>query len=248
MRLKGKRVLITGGTTGIGLATAKLFLEEGAEVAVTGQNPERVDAARRTLGNRAVAIVADVTKRADMDAAIAQAVELWGGLNVLFANAGIAPGRPVGEIGEAHVDALMDVNIKGVINTIEAALPHLEAGASVVLTGSVAGVKALPGQAVYAATKAAVRSLARSYSAALIGRGIRINVVSPGPTDTPILGKLGIPPDHMEAAKEQILGMVPAYRFAAAEEIAEAALYLASDASAYVVGADLLIDGGIGAV
>jgi NAD(P)-dependent dehydrogenase (short-subunit alcohol dehydrogenase family) len=247
-RLDGKRVLITGGTTGIGFATAKLFLEEGAEVAITGQNAERVDEAGRTLGNRTIAIRADVTRRADMDAAVAQVVEAWGGIDVVFANAGIAPGQPVGAIAEDHVSSLLDVNVRGVINTLEAALPHLQSGASVIITGSVAAQKALPGQAVYAASKAAVRSLARSYSAALAARGIRVNVMSPGPTETPIFDKIGFPAETREQVKAEFVKMVPAGRFADPREMAEAALYLASDHSVYVVGADLLIDGGVGAL
>ena len=243
-RLEGKRTFITGGTTGIGLATAKLFLDEGAEVAVIGQNAERVDEARRVLGNRAIAIRADVTKRAEMDAAIAQVVEAWGGIDVVFANAGIAAALPFEAADDAHVTALFDVNVKGVINTVQAAVPHLQSPASVILTGSAVSDKAGAGLSVYGATKAAVRSLARSLSAELSPRGIRVNVLSPGPTQTPIFGKLGMPEDAQEGMLEQFRQMVPAGRFAASEEMARAALYLASDDSSYMLGGNLLLDGG----
>lgn len=243
-RLEEKRVLITGGTSGIGLASAELFLREGARVAITGQNEQRVREAGAKLGPNALAIRADVASRTDMEKAVAETVESFSGLEVVFANAGIAPVAPLGAMDDAHVSSLLDVNIRGVINTLEAALPHLDASASILITSSTGAAKAMPNQSLYGATKAAVRALARSFSAELAPRGIRVNVLSPGLTDTPILGKIGIPEEARDEVLGQFIESIPAKRMARAEEMAEAALYLASDASAYMLGGDLVLDGG----
>jgi NAD(P)-dependent dehydrogenase (short-subunit alcohol dehydrogenase family) len=241
-RLDGKRVLITGGTTGIGFATAKLFLAEGARVAVTGQDGGRVAAAGKALGDRALALQADVTRAEDLGAAISRVAGAFGQIDVLFANAGIAPFAPIDQVTDEHISAILDTNVRGLINTVRLALPHLGNPASVILTASTAADKAAAGGSVYAASKAAVRSLARSLSAELVGRGVRVNALSPGLTETPILAKAGL----NDAMIAHFAGTIPAGRLADAEEMAEAALYLASDASRYMVGGNLLVDGGNG--
>ncbi|MDB5661293.1 MAG: short-chain dehydrogenase/reductase [Cypionkella sp.] len=239
-KLQGKRVLITGGTTGIGLATAKLFLAEGARVAITGQDATRVAAAGLELGDGAIALKANVADRADMSRAIEQVVAAFGGIDVLFANAGIATPQPLEAMDDAHIADLLDVNVKGVVLSLQLALPYLSNPASVILTGSAVIGKAAVQNSMYAATKAAVRSLARSFSAELAPRGVRVNVLSPGATQTPIFSKIGLPQEILDG----FLPKIAAGRFALPEEMAQAALYLASDDSLYMLGNDLIIDGG----
>ena len=239
-RLDRKRVLITGGTTGIGFATAELFLREGARVALTGQDAGRVAAAGQALGDQALALQADVTRTDELAAVIGKVAAAFGQIDVVFANAGVASLSPLEVITDAHIDAVLGTNVRGLIQTVRLSMPYLANPASVILTSSTAADKAMAGGSVYAASKAAVRSLARSLSAELVGRGVRVNALSPGLTRTPILGKAGLNDEivaHMQ-------GQIPAGRVAEAQEMAEAALYLASDASAYMVGGNLLVDGG----
>lgn len=244
-RLKGKTALITGGTTGIGLATAKLFLQEGARVAITGQDGRRVEEAGAALGPGAIAIRANVTSRADMASVAARLQKEFGGLDIVFANAGIAKPAPFAETDDANIDEQVDVNFKGVVYTVQSTLPLLRKPASIILTSTTLTEQGAGGMSIYSATKAAVRSLARTLSAELVGQGVRVNVVSPGPIDTPIFGKLGLPEDAVKQMAEQILGKVPAGRFGAADEVAKAALFLASDDSSYMLGENLLVDGGM---
>lgn len=244
-RLKNKTALITGGTTGIGLATAKLFLQEGARVAITGQDERRVAEAALTLGAGAIALRADVTSASDMASVAKRLKEEFGGLDIVFANAGIAKPLPFSDVDDANIDDQFDVNVKGVIYTVQKMLPLLHNPASIILTSTTMIEQGLAGMSVYAASKAAVRSLARTLSAELVGKGIRVNVVSPGPIDTPIYGKLGLPAEAVSLMADQILGKVPMGRFGQADEIAKAVLFLASDDSTYILGENLLIDGGM---
>jgi NAD(P)-dependent dehydrogenase (short-subunit alcohol dehydrogenase family) len=247
-RLEGKTALITGGTTGIGRATAALFLKEGARVAITGQNAERVAEAAAALGEGVIGLTADASSAADM-AKVAQRLQAeFGQVDVVFANAGIAHPRPLADIDEAHIDQQFGVNVKGVIFTVQKLLPLLRKPASIILTASTVAELGTANMSVYSATKAAVRSLARSLSAELAPQGVRVNVVSPGPIETPIFGKMGLPQDAVDAWAEQIKGKVPAGRFGTVDEIAKAALFLASDDSSYILGEQLLVDGGMATV
>nr|WP_297355363.1 SDR family oxidoreductase [uncultured Caldimonas sp.] len=244
-RLSNKTALITGGTTGIGLATARLFQQEGARVAITGQDAHRVAQAAEQLGAGALALRADVASRAEMEAVAQRLQAEFGGLDIVFANAGIAQPRPLAEIDEAHLDALIDVNFKGVVHTVQSMLPLLRNPASVVLNATTMVEVGIAGMSIYSATKAAVRSLARTLSAELVQRGIRVNAISPGLVETPIYGKLGLPPEAVKAWGEQLVAGVPAKRFGRDDEIAKAVLFLASDDSSYVLGENLLVDGGV---
>lgn len=247
-RLTGKTVLITGGTTGIGLATAKLFLQEGARVAITGQDVQRVADAGRELGAGAIALRADVSSAKDMAAVADRLKAEFGKLDVVFANAGIAKPMPIGDVDDNNIDEQLAVNFKGVIYTIQKTLPLLNNPASIILTSTTMIEKGIAGMSVYAATKAAVRSLARTLSAELVGRGIRVNALSPGLIETPIYGKLGLPQAAVQEWAGQLIAKVPAARFGQPDEIAKAALYLASDESSYVIGENLLVDGGVAAI
>lgn len=247
-RMTGKHVLVTGGTTGIGFASAKLLIEEGACVAITGQDELRVAEAGKLLGPQALAIRADCTSLSDMGALVTRLKAEFGGLDALFANAGIAKPAPFSDVDERHIDEQFNVNVKGVIYAVQKALPLLRNPSSVILTGTTMTEQGLAGLSVYTATKAAVRSLARTLSSELLERGIRINTISPGLIETPIYGKLGLPPEAVQEWAGQLLKKVPAGRFGRAEEVAKAVLFLASDDSSYMVGENLLYDGGMGSL
>ncbi|MEK6289833.1 MAG: glucose 1-dehydrogenase [Paraburkholderia tropica] len=245
MRLKNKTALITGGTSGIGLATAKLFVREGARVAVTGRDSSRFEALRRELGDEALIVAADVRSPADMRAASRHIGETFGGLDILFANAGIAYATPLAATDEARYDEIMDVNLKGTFFTMQAVSPILHEGASVILTTSFIIHVGRPGLSLLSASKAAVRSLARTWSRELLDRKIRVNAISPGGIDTPLHGRVGGTPEKVQAIKDQIASRVPLGRIGEPDEIAAAALFLASDESQYILGAELVVDGGI---
>jgi NAD(P)-dependent dehydrogenase (short-subunit alcohol dehydrogenase family) len=247
-RLQGKTALITGGTTGIGRATAELFIREGARVAITGQNAERVAEAAAALGAGTLGLRADAASAADMAEVARRLQAEFGQVDIVFANAGIAKPRPLTDIDEAHIDEQLAVNIKGVIYTVQKLLPILRKPASIVLTASTAAELGVANMSVYAATKAAVRSLARSLSAELSPQGVRVNVVSPGPIETPIFGKMGLPEAAVQAFGEQVKTKVPLGRFGNVDEVAKAVLFLASDDSSYVLGENLLVDGGMATV
>lgn len=247
-RLTGKTALITGGTTGIGLATAHLFLKEGARVAIVGQDAARVEEAGKALGAGALALRADVSKLADMAAVAARLKGEFGKLDIVFANAGIAKPMPFSDVDEGNIDAQLDVNFKGVIYSVQSMLPLLSNPSSVVLTSTTMIEKGIAGMSVYAATKAAVRSLARTLTSELAPRGVRVNVISPGLVETPIYGKLGLPPETVKEWAGQLLASVPAGRFGQADEVARAVLFLASDDSSYMMGENVLFDGGVAAV
>lgn len=240
MRLNGKTALITGGNSGIGLATAKLFSTEGARIAITGRNAETLEAARRELGPEALSIQADVTDVAATEAAAAEAAAKLGPLDILLANAGVGGGTPLGQTTREQFDRIIDTNLTGVFFAVQAALPYLRDGGSVILIGSVHAKLGMPGWAAYAATKGAVSSMARVLASELAPRRIRVNVVSPGATRTPIWGS----PEALAFTEKRIARSTPLVRLSEAEEVAKAILYLASDDAANITAAELMIDGG----
>jgi NAD(P)-dependent dehydrogenase (short-subunit alcohol dehydrogenase family) len=245
-RYTGKTAVITGGNSGIGLATAVRLKQEGARVVITGRDAATLAAAAKEHGF--TTIQADVGRLADIERMYAEIQAKVGKIDVLFANAGIYKAVPLADTTEAFFDETMDINLKGLFFTVQRALPHLNDGAAIILNSSTVNTKGWAGIAVYSATKAAVRSLARSFAAELLPRGIRVNAVSPGATFTPIFGRLGLPPEQLNEAAAGILKMVPAGRFATAEDIAAGVAYLGSSDAAYVVGAELTIDGGLGQI
>jgi NAD(P)-dependent dehydrogenase (short-subunit alcohol dehydrogenase family) len=244
-KLEGKVAVITGGNSGIGLATAKKFAEHGAKVVISGRDPKTLEKAAKDIGVDTLAVRADVADTAELDSLFDQVKARFGGIDVLFVNAGIAKFAPLSEATAAHFDEVVGVNLKGAYFTIQKALPLLNHGASVILNTTAVDRLGLPGTSVYSASKAAVRSLARTLSAELIERGIRVNVVAPGPIETPILGRLGLSPDGVKEIAQGLLSRVPVKRFGRPEDIAEAVLFLASPDSAYVVGVELSVDGGM---
>ena len=244
-RFIGKVAVVTGGNSGIGLAVAKAFAREGASVVVTGRDPESLKLAERTLGDGAMALKADVSQLGEIDAAMGRIREKFGRIDALFVNAGIGKFIPFELVTESFFDMTMAVNLKGAYFTVHKALPLLTEGAGVVLNASVSAHLGLPGASVYAATKAAVLSFAKTLSTDLVGRGIRVNAISPGPVETPIFGRMGLSAEEQGQLRERILGQVPLKRFAKADEMAEAVLYLCSRDSSYVVGAELVLDGGL---
>jgi NAD(P)-dependent dehydrogenase (short-subunit alcohol dehydrogenase family) len=244
MRLHGKKAFITGGNSGIGLATAKLFVDEGAEVAITGRNRETLDEAQKLLGPKAHGIRADVTDSAARKEALRTAVERFGKIDVLFVNAGIPGNTPVGKTEEHLFEEVISTNLSSVFFTVQDALPYLNDGASVILNGSVIGTLGQPGYAAYAASKAGVRALARVLAAELSPRGIRVNVVAPGATKTPIWGRGNRTPEQVSGLEQRLSKIIPLGRMGEAMEIAKAVLFLASDESSYVQAVELFVDGG----
>jgi len=249
-RLAGKIALITGGNSGIGLATAEEFLKAGASVVITGRDPSTLRSAGSQLGEHAapdqlIAVRADVTIPQQLDQAMDEIRGRFGRLDVLFVNAGIGEFVPVAEVTEQHFDRIFDTNVKGAYFTIQKALPLLAPGASIILNSSIVGMMGMPATSVYAASKAAVRSFARTLSADLVDRGIRVNVISPGPVTTPILDRLGLTPEARAEWDARVRQSVPLKRFGDPHEIAHAAVFLASDESTFFVGAELVADGGL---
>lgn len=247
-KLAGKVAVITGGTTGIGLASARLFASEGAKVVVTGSNPETLEVARKELSGVAEVIASDAGSARDV-AELARVVgERHGGVDVLFLNAGIGRFAPIAALEEAHFDEQFRVNVKGPWLAIKHFAPILRRGAAVVVNTSIVNELGMPGTTVYAATKAAARSLVRTAAAELADAGVRVNAVSPGPIETPIYGKLGLPPEAVKGFAESLPAQVPLKRFGRPEEIARAALFLASNDASYVTGEELVVDGGMSRV
>jgi NAD(P)-dependent dehydrogenase (short-subunit alcohol dehydrogenase family) len=243
-KLKNKVAVITGGNSGIGLATAQAFIAEGAKVALFGRDAATLERAAEALGPNAVAVQGDVTRREDLERLYATAVQRFGKVDVVFANAGVAEFVPLANVDDAHYAKVMDINVKGVLLTVQAALPVLNDGASIILTTSGVNKIGMPGSSVYSATKAAVRSFARTFSAELVGRGIRVNALSPGYTETPIFGRLGMSEADVQALAANAIGEVPLKRFAQPSEMASVAVFLASSDSSFVVGAEIDVDGG----
>jgi len=244
-RFFDKVVAITGGSDGIGLATARQFAREGAHVYVTGRRQDRLDLAVAEIGHGAVGVQGDVARPADLDRLYARIRADHGRLDVVFANAGISESAALGDIDEGHIDRLFGTNLKGLVFTVQKALPLMAAGGSVVLAGSAAGSKGLPALSIYSATKAAIRSLARTWTTDLKDRGIRVNVVSPGMVLTPAMETyLGA----TAGAEQALRQMIPLGRIGQADEIAAAVLFLAAPESSFVAGAEFFVDGGVEAV
>jgi len=243
--LNSKVAVITGGSSGIGLATAHRFIADGARVVITARNQEALDAAVAELGDRATGIRGDVANLEDLDRLFTQVKAQFGRVDVLFANAGIAPFVPFEAVTEEHFDGLFNINVRGLFFTVQKALPLLSEGASIILNASVVAQSGFPNTSIYSATKAAVRSLGRTLAAELSPRGIRINVVSPGLTETPLLGKLGLSKEEIDAFGAQVIQQTPLGRPGQPEEIAATVAFLASEDSSYFTGADLVADGGL---
>jgi NAD(P)-dependent dehydrogenase (short-subunit alcohol dehydrogenase family) len=244
-RLKGKRALITGGTSGIGLETARQFLKEGARVMVTGSNPATLEAAREQLGGGVAVVASDASEPAAQTALAATVRQTYEHLDALFVNAGVADLRPVGAWDESAFDRSLAINFKGPFFLIQALLPVFANPASIVLNTSVKAHIGMANTSVYGASKAALLSLTRTLSGELIGRGIRVNAISPGPIRTPLYDKLGVPAAELKTVADSILNMVPAGRFGDPSEVANAVVFLASDESPFTVGSELLMDGGM---
>lgn len=247
-RLEGKVAVVTGGNSGIGLATAKRFQQEGAKVVISGRSKKTLDEAVRTIGNGVLSIQADVASLSDLDKLYQDVANKFGKIDVLFVNAGIAKFAPVAETSESTYDEQFDINIKGAFFTIQKAIPLLNDGASIILNTSVAGSTGNANTSAYSATKAALRSLARTAAAELVERGIRVNAVAPGPIETPIFGRTGLPQEAVDQFANQILEKVPMKRFGQPEEVAAAVAFLASDDASYITGVELNVDGGIGQI
>lgn len=243
-RLSGKTALVTGGNSGIGLATAQLFASEGARVAITGRDAATLDRAATALGPEALALQSDAGSVAEIGLLMQRVGERFGSLDVLVLNAAAGSPMPIALLTEQAFDAMNEVCFKGVLFAIQKALPLMRPGASVIVTTSIANEAGSPGFAVYAAAKAAARSLVRSAALELAEQGIRVNAISPGPIDTPGFGRWDAPAGLVQAAREDFTRRSPLKRFGRADEVAQAALFLASDASSYVVGAELVVDGG----
>jgi NAD(P)-dependent dehydrogenase (short-subunit alcohol dehydrogenase family) len=247
-RLEGRVALITGGTTGIGLATAKRFAAEGARVVVTGRNPETLAAARRELGDRAEVVESDAADEAQIAELFTRLARTHGRLDVLFLNAGIARFAPLAEADPRDFEAMWALNVKGPWLALKHALPLLSEGASVVVNTSAVNERGLPGTSAYTATKAALRGMIRSVAAELASRKVRVNAVSPGPIETPIFGKLGLPAKEAGELVDGIASRVPLGRIGSAEEIAAAATFLASGEASFITGSEIAVDGGFAQV
>lgn len=243
-RLEGKIAVITGGNSGIGLAAATRFAAEGAEVVIVGRRKEELDSALKVIGSRATAMRGDVSHLDDLEQVFRKVEAAKGQIDILFANAGLGGTQPIGSITEASFDTIFDVNVKGTLFTVQKALPLMKQGGSIILTGSTTGSMGEQGFSVYSASKAAVRNLARSWAWDLKGTGIRVNVLSPGPTETPGLLNALARSAQQEAAAAALSARIPIGRIGNAAEIAAAALFLASDESSFMTGSELFADGG----
>ena len=247
-KLEGKVALITGGNSGIGLATAKQFVNEGAYVFITGRREAELAAAKKQIGKNVTAIQGDVSNLDDLDRLFAQIRKEKGKIDIVFANAGVARYAPLGAITEDFFDSIFDINVKGVLFTVQKSLPLLRDGGSIILNASIVATKGLSSNSVYSATKAAVRSFARTWTTDLKDRRIRVNAISPGPIDTPGLSELLASSETGEQRKKMISTTVPLGRFGRPEEIAKAVVFLASDDASYITGIELFVDGGFAQV
>lgn len=247
-KLTGKVAVITGANSGMGLETARLFVKEGAKVAITGRRQAELDAAVKSIGDNVIGVQGDVANLADLDRLYAKVKESFGHIDIVFANAGVGGLAPIGQITEEHFDWHFDINVKGLLFTVQKALPLMRDGGSILLNASVAGSTGIEGFSVYSATKAAVRSFARGWANDLKGRKIRVNAISPGPIETPIFGKMGLNDQQVAGFKSGVTSQVPLGRMGTSDEIAKAALFLASDDSSYITGIELTVDGGLNQV
>jgi NAD(P)-dependent dehydrogenase (short-subunit alcohol dehydrogenase family) len=243
-RFEDKVALVIGGTSGIGIATAKAFADQGAQVIITGRDLDRLETARKAIGKRVRALQSDVSKPADSSRLMAAIGEEYGRIDTLFLNAGIPGTTPLETVTETQFDDIFGTNFKGPYFLIKAALPLFPVGATIMLTGSFAAHSGMPGSSVYGASKAALASLARTLSGELLGRGIRINTISPGAIETPIWERM-LPAEHVDPVKRTIGNHIPMLRFGDADEVAKAVLFLASAESSYVVGTEMFVDGGL---
>src|SRR5438105_3820698 len=247
-KLERKTALITGGNSGIGLATAKQFVNEGAYVFITGRREPELAAAVKQIGKNVSAVQGNVSNLGDLDRLFAQIKREKGKLDVVFANAGVATYAPFGKITEEHYDSIFNINVKGLLFTVQKALPLLPDGASIILNASIVASKGLSSNSVYSATKAAVRSFARTWTTDLKDRRIRVNAISPGPIDTPGLSKLMASSEASQQRMAAISTIVPLGRLGTPDEIAKAVVFLASDDSSYITGTELFVDGGFAQV
>jgi NAD(P)-dependent dehydrogenase (short-subunit alcohol dehydrogenase family) len=244
-RFDGKVVVIVGGNSGIGLAAAKAFAAEGAHVVISGRNAATLHSAATEIGPAAIAVQSDIADLQQVGALMEEVQRRHGRIDVLFVNAGIGAFLPIEQVTERNWEEIMGVNLKGVFFTVQKALPMMKTGGSIVITSSIGGRMGIPTNSVYAASKAGVRALGRNFAAELVGRGIRVNVVSPGCVDTPIINRTpGLPPEAIPALREQMINNTPMHRLGEPEEIARAALFLASDEASFITGIDMLVDGG----
>ena len=244
-KLDGKIGLITGGSSGIGLATAKRFVAEGAHVFITSRHQPKLDAATKDIGSNVVAIRGDISVPADLDRLFNVIKEQKGRLDILFANAGGCVFAPIGQVTEAQFDEYFAINVKGTLFTVQKALPLMSTGGTIIITGSMVSIKGFPGFGVYAATKAALRSFARTWSVDLKGRNIRVNVISPGTVVTPLYkNELGLTEEQLRDFVAQAAARIPLSRTGMPDEIAKAVVFLASDDASYVNGIELFVDGG----
>lgn len=244
-KLTGKVALVTGGSSGIGLATAKCFVAEGAHVFITGRRQPELDAAVKEIGDGVTGVRSDVASLADLDQLYAMIKAQKGRLDILFANAGGGAFVPLEQVTEAHFDKYFGINVKGTLFTVQKALPLMSEGSTIVITGSQVSIKGIPAFGAYAATKAALRSFARTWAIDLKGRNIRVNVVSPGTVVTPAYkSELGLSEEQIEQFKAQAAATTPLGRTGTPEEIAKAVLFLASDDSSFITGTELFVDGG----
>ncbi|GGX28031.1 SDR family NAD(P)-dependent oxidoreductase [Aquimarina muelleri] len=247
-KLQNKVAIITGANSGIGLATAKLYLQEGAKVVLSGRRQEALDEIAATLDGDFITVKADVSIAADNKRLIEEATNKYGKIDILFLNAGIAPPTPTNEITEEHYDTLFNTNVKGPILATKEAIPHINDGGTILFTNSIVHQKGFDGLGVYSATKGALRAYQRVLTSELKSRGIRVNSIAPGPIDTPIYGKMGLPQDVVEEMGKGFAQQVPLGRFGTAEEIAKSALFLASEDASYINGVELEVDGGLSQV
>jgi NAD(P)-dependent dehydrogenase (short-subunit alcohol dehydrogenase family) len=247
-KLEGKVAVITGGNSGIGLATARRFVAEGAHVFITGRRQAELDEAVRQIGKHVTGVQGDVSHLADLDRLFATVKQQQGRLDVLFANAGVPALTPLGSITEEHFDKVFNINVKGLLFTVQKALPLFADGGSIILNASIVASKGAEAVSVYSASKAAVRSFARCWTTDLRHRKIRVNVISPGYTETPILNKAGLTQERVDELEVRFVAAVPMGRMGKPDEVAKAAVFLASDDSSYVTGIELFVDGGMAQV
>ena len=245
-KLAGKTAVITGGNSGIGLATAKAFIEQGASrVYITGRRKAELEAAAASLGDRAVAVQGDVSVPADLDRLYDQVKAEVGHLDIVFANAGIVQPAPLGQLSEDHIDQTFDINVKGVVWTVQKALPLLRQGSSIILAASIVASKGFPNWSIYSASKAAVRSFARTWAADLKGQDIRVNALTPGVIETPGHDKTGATKDQVNGFFDFAASITPMARIGRDEEVAKVAAFLASDDASFMTGSEVFVDGGI---
>jgi NAD(P)-dependent dehydrogenase (short-subunit alcohol dehydrogenase family) len=244
-RLAGKFALITGGSSGIGLATAKAFIANGARVAITGRDRKKLDAAKAVLGDDHIALQSDAANLQEIDALFAAIKDRFGALDIIFANAGVAESSPMERVTAGDFDRIFDINVKGVFFTVQKALPLLRNGASIILNASIAPRMGGAGRSLYAASKAAVRTFARNFSSEFASRGFRVNVVSPGTIETPIWSRLTNDRAALDAKMQLVKSGIPLGRLGTMDEVANVVLFLASDESSYMLGAEITVDGGV---